>query len=110
MLSRCAKMVDRTVGRAKRHGMLKEGVDVSIEGHDPLHVKAMKLIYAAMSGHKKGTSAFARLAAIHCVSDGQSIRMAGLQRSRRICLLRRPARELRPAGRTKFKNALLLFC
>ena len=80
MLSRCAKM-DRPMRRAKRHGMLK-----------------------------KGTSAFARLATLHCVSDGHSIRMAGLQRSSRICFLRSPARALRPTGRAELKNALLLFC
>ena len=77
MLIRCSKMVDRSVRRARRHGMLKGGVDVSIDEHDiPLYAKVMNLLFAVTSKYKKGTDVFTRLATIHCVADGQRMTLA----------------------------------
>ena len=53
-LSRCAKMVDRSVRRARRSGMLKGGVDVLIAGHDiRLYAKVMNPLFAATSKYKR---------------------------------------------------------
>ena len=74
MLSRCMKMISRTVKRARRYGLLRGSVDVSIDMHDiPLYARVMSLIFGYASEYKKGTSFFTRLATIHCVTNGHRI-------------------------------------
>lgn len=71
MLSRCKTIMRRSVLHARRHGMFRLPVDVSIDMHDvPLHAKCMRLVYTVFSKGKSGTIRFNRLATIHCVVDG----------------------------------------
>lgn len=72
MLTRCQKMIRRSVKRAKRHGMLRQSIDVAIDEHDiPFHAKFMKMVYAVFSKGKKGTIRFNRLATVYCIVAGQ---------------------------------------
>ena len=72
MLTRCQKMIQRSVKRAKRHGMLRQAVNVAIDEHDiPFHAKCMNMLYAVFSKGKKGTIRFNRIATIYCIVAGQ---------------------------------------
>ena len=74
MLTRSKTMITRTVMHAKRRGMLRRPVDVSIDMHDiPFYAKCMNLLYAVKSKCKKGTTTFVRLATIHCVVNGSRL-------------------------------------
>ena len=74
MLIRSKNMITRTVMHAKRRGMLRRPVDVSIDMHDiPFYAKCMNLLYAVKSKCKKGTTTFVRLATIHCVVNGSRL-------------------------------------
>lgn len=74
MLSRCRTVLRRSVLHARRRGMLRGAVDVSIDMHDmPFYAKCMGLFYAVKSREKDGTRTFNRLATIHCVTAGQRL-------------------------------------
>ena len=74
MVTRCRHMLYRSVLQARRRGMLREAVDVSIDMHDvPCYTKILRLYYAVKSKYKNGTSTFNRLITIHCVTSGQRL-------------------------------------
>ena len=74
MLKRCRDMITRSMVKARRHGMLRHPVDVSIDYHDiPFYAKVMRKIFAVFSEYKRGTSEFNRLATLHCVVDGERL-------------------------------------
>lgn len=74
MLQRFRVMVRRSILHAKRHGMLRQPVDVAIDEHDiPLHVQIMKIIHAVFSRGKKGTIRFHRMVTIYCTVNGQCL-------------------------------------
>ncbi len=74
MLSRCSRMVTRSMLQARRHGMLRRPIDVAIDEHDiPSYAKVMNMAYAVFSRYKKGTKKFHRLATLHCVVDGHRL-------------------------------------
>ena len=74
MLSRCRDMVTRSMVRARRRGMLRRPVDVSIDEHDiPSYARVLGMTYAVFSKYKKGTKKFHRLATLHCVVDGHRL-------------------------------------
>ena len=74
MLSRCSRMVTRSMLQARRRGMLQHPIDVAIDEHDiPSHAKVMDMAYAVFSRYKKGTKKFHRLATLHCVVDGHRL-------------------------------------
>ncbi len=74
MLSRCSRMVTRSMLQARRHGMLRRPIDVAIDEHDiPSHAMVMNMAYAVFSRYKKGTKKFHRLATLHCVVDGHRL-------------------------------------
>ena len=54
MLTRCQNMIRRSVKRAKRHGMLRQSVNTTIDEHDiPFYAKCMNMLYAVFSKDKK---------------------------------------------------------
>ena len=74
MLSRCSRMVTRSMLQARRRGMLRHPIDVAIDEHDmPSYARAMNMAYAVFSRYKKGTKKFHRLATLHCVVDGHRL-------------------------------------
>ena len=74
MLKRCRDMITRSMVKARRHGMLRRPVDVSIDYHDiPFYAKVMRKIFAVFSEYKRGTDQFNRLATLHCVVDGERL-------------------------------------
>ena len=74
MLKRCRDMITRSMAKARRHGMLRHPVDVSIDYHDiPFYAKVMRKIFAVFSEYKRGTDQFNRLATLHCVVDGERL-------------------------------------
>lgn len=71
MLSRCGKMVTRSMVLARRRGMLRHPVDVAIDEHDiPSHARVLGMTYAVFSRYRKGTKKFHRLATLHRMVDG----------------------------------------
>ena len=74
MLKRCRDKITRSMVKARRHGMLRRPVDVSIGYHDiPFYAKVMRKIFAVFSEYKRGTDQFNRLATLHCVVDGKRL-------------------------------------
>ena len=74
MLSRCSRMVTRSMLQARRHGMLRHPIDVSIDEHDiPSYARVMNMAYAVFSRYKKGTKKSHRLATLHCVVEGHRL-------------------------------------
>ena len=74
MLARCRTILHRSVPQARRRGMLRGAVYVSIDMHDiPFYAKCMRLIYAVKSRSKSGTGTFNRLATIHYVTAGHRL-------------------------------------
>ena len=74
MLSRCSRMVTSSMLQARRRGMLRHPIDVSIDEHDiPSYAKVMNMAYAVFSRYKKGTKKFHRLATLHCVVEGHRL-------------------------------------
>ena len=74
MLTRCRDMATRSMARARRHGMLRRPVDVSIDMHDiPFYARVLGMAYAVFSRYKRGTKRFNRLATLHCVVDGHRL-------------------------------------
>lgn len=74
MLSRCSRMVTRSMVRARRHGMLRHPVDVAIDEHDiPSYARVLGMTYAVFSRYKKGTKKFHRLATLHCTVEGHRL-------------------------------------
>ena len=71
MLTRCLKMVDRTVMRMRRHGMFRIPVDVAIDKHIiPRYDKTYSMLNIVASKFKNGTYHFNCLATINCIVDG----------------------------------------
>ena len=71
MLIRCLKMVDRTVMRMKRHGMLRMPVDVAIDKHTiPRYDKMYNMLNIITSKFNNGTYHFNCLATINCTVKG----------------------------------------
>ena len=71
MLTRCLKMVDRTVMRMRRHGMFRTPVDVAIDKHTiPRYDKTYNMLNIIASKFKNGTYHFNCLATISCTIDG----------------------------------------
>ena len=74
MVRRCRNMVTRSMVRARRHGVLRHPVDVSIDMHDiPFYSRVLDMAYAVFSQYKRGTKKFNRLATLHCVVDGHRL-------------------------------------
>ena len=74
MLIRCKHMIRRSVLQARRRGMLRKAVDVSVDMHDiPFYGKVVDAFYAARYEGKKGTTRFNRLATLHCVVNGSRL-------------------------------------
>ena len=74
MLKRCRDMITRSMVKARRHGMLRRPVDVSIDYHDiPFYAKVMRKIFAVFSEYKRGTDQFNRLAPCTAWVDGERL-------------------------------------
>ena len=93
MLIRCRHMIRRSVLQARRRGMLRKSVDVSVDMRDiPFYGKVMDAFCAARYEGKKGTTRFNRLSTLHCMVNGSRLTL-GVEVVRRgesgACVLRR---------------------
>ena len=83
MLARCSHMIARSVRRLKRHGLLREPVDVAIDFHDICRYdKNPDIKFMRYSKHKNGTHLFNTLASVHCVTEGCRACLGVLVRTR----------------------------
>ena len=83
MLARCAQMIARSVRRLKRHGLLREPVDIAIDFHDVCRYdKDPDMRFMRYSKHKNGTHLFNTLASVHCVTEGCRACLGVLMRTR----------------------------
>lgn len=71
MLKRCQAITDRTVRKMRRHGMLREPVDIAIDKHLVCRYdKFRKIVNTIKSKSKKGTHNFNCLATANCINAG----------------------------------------
>ena len=83
MLVRCTHMIARSVRRLKRHGLLREPVDIAIDFHDICRYdKDPNMKFMRHSKHKNGTHLFNTLASVHCVTEGCRACLGVLVRTR----------------------------
>ena len=71
MLAGCTQMIARSVRRLKRHGLLRESVDIVIDFHDICRYdKNPDMKFMRHPRHKNGTHPSNTLASVHCVTEG----------------------------------------
>ena len=87
MLAGCTQMIARSVRRLKRHGLLREPVDIAIDFHDICRYdKNPDMKFMRHPEHKNGTHLFNTLVSVRCVTEGCRACLGVLVRTRDIFL------------------------